>query len=164
MIFGGVAEDRLQLNESTLYSDEPGRRDLPLDVAPEFDRVVEMLRRGEYSEAAEIISRNWCGRAQPCYQPLGDLWIKFTNPPPQVDDYRRELDLDSGIARVSYRTGNLRCTREIFSTAVDQVLVVHLACDQPGSISFSATLNREQDSKTVAVAPGRVSGASSATR
>src|SRR6476660_8204847 len=77
MIFGGVAEERLQFNENTLYSDEPGRRDLPLDIAPEFDRVIQMLRRGEYTEAAALISRKWCGRAQPCYQPLGDLRLHF---------------------------------------------------------------------------------------
>src|ERR1700681_2151707 len=51
MVFGGVSEERLQLNENTLYSDEPGRRDLPLDVTRDFDRVEDMLRRGEYAEA-----------------------------------------------------------------------------------------------------------------
>src|SRR5437899_10013990 len=101
MIFGGVAEDRLQLNESTLYSDEPGRRDLPLDVTPEFDRVVEMLRRGEYAEAAEIISRNWCGRAQPCYQPLGDLRLYFEgHTAPSA--YSRDLDISTAIGTVRY--------------------------------------------------------------
>src|SRR5262252_6832801 len=72
MIFGGVAEELLQLNENTLYSDEPGRRDLPLDVTRDFDRVVELLRGGEYAEAEAIITKRWCGRAQACYQPLGD--------------------------------------------------------------------------------------------
>src|SRR5947208_10903464 len=67
MIFGGVAEEHLQLNENTLYSDEPGRRDLPLDITPDFDRVTAMLRRGEYAEAEEFITRHWLGRAQPCY-------------------------------------------------------------------------------------------------
>src|SRR5437667_12857153 len=60
MIFGGVAEEHLQLNENTLYSDEPGRRDLPLDITPDFDRVLGMLRRGEYAEADDLISRPWC--------------------------------------------------------------------------------------------------------
>src|SRR5437016_2278373 len=99
MIFGGVAEERLQLNENTLYSDEPGRRDLPLDITPDFDRVIELLRSGEYAEASEIISRKWCGRAQPCYQPLGDLRLYFedhTNPL----EYTRELDLSTAIATV----------------------------------------------------------------
>jgi alpha-L-fucosidase 2 len=77
MIFGGVAEELLQLNENTLYSDEPGQRDLPLDITRDFDRVVAMLRRGEYAEADAIITHNWCGRSQASYQPLGDLRLSF---------------------------------------------------------------------------------------
>src|SRR5262245_21291008 len=101
MIFGGVPEERLQLNENTLYSDEPGRPDLPLDISPEFERVIGMLRNGEYAEAAEIISRNWCGRAQPCYQPLGDLRLYFdrhTAP----SGYSRDLDIATAMATVRY--------------------------------------------------------------
>src|SRR5919202_971231 len=44
MIFGGVPTEHLQLNENTLYSDEPGRRDVKLDLTKDFDRVVGMLR------------------------------------------------------------------------------------------------------------------------
>src|SRR5712691_8149932 len=115
MIFGGVAEDRLQLNENTLYSDEPRRRDLPLDIAPEFHRVVQMLRSGEYSEAAEIITRNWCGRAQPCYQPLGDLRLYFdghTSP----TEYSRDLDIATAIATVRYTQDAVSFTREYFAS------------------------------------------------
>src|SRR5438093_1309794 len=63
MIFGGVSEEHLQLNENTLYSDEPGRRDLPLDIKRDVDHVVDLLLRGEYAEAVEIIRRPWCRRA-----------------------------------------------------------------------------------------------------
>src|ERR1700676_1102709 len=99
MVFGGVSEERLQLNENTLYSDEPGRRDLPLDVSRDFDRVVDLLRRGDYAEADEIISHTWCGRAQACYQPLGDLGLYFeghTAP----SGYQRDLDLNTAISTV----------------------------------------------------------------
>src|SRR5688572_3035557 len=77
MIFGGVPEEHLQLNDNTLYSDEPRRRDLPLDITRDFDQVIAMLRRREYAEASEHITKHWGGRAQPCYQPLGDLRITF---------------------------------------------------------------------------------------
>src|SRR5262249_15884503 len=50
MIFGGVEIEQVQLNENTLYSDEPGRRDVALDLTKEFDRVVEMLRSRQYAE------------------------------------------------------------------------------------------------------------------
>lgn len=71
-------------------------------------------------------------------------------------DYRRELDLDSAIVRITYRVGDAVFTREVFSSAVDHVIVIHLTCDRPERISFSATLTREQDSQTRAFTPDLV--------
>src|SRR4029450_2335198 len=71
-------------------------------------------------------------------------------------EYRRELNLATGIATVAYRIADAACTREVFSSAPDQVLVVRLACDKPGRISFHAMLTRSQDAKTVGIAPDRV--------
>src|SRR5262249_7458200 len=65
------------------------------------------------------------------------------------------LDLDRAIARVTYRMGDATFRREVFASAVDQVLVVRLACDRPGRISFSATLGRDQDGRVEAEAPDR---------
>jgi alpha-L-fucosidase 2 len=140
MIFGGVAEEHLQLNENTLYSDEPGRRDLPLDVTQDFDRVEEMLRRGQYAEADDLISRKWCGRAQACYQPLGDLRLFFeghTTP----SDYRRDLDLSTATSAVRYKHSGVTFTREYFASFPDQVIVIRLAADKPRSLTFRATLS-----------------------
>src|SRR5262245_26785538 len=140
MIFGGVAEERLQINENTLYSDEPGRRDLPLDTAPDFDRVIQMLRRGEYAEAAEIISRKWCGRAQPCYQALGDLRLFFeghTSP----SGYSRDLNIATAIATVRYTRDGVAFTREYFASFPDQALVIRLTASQPRAITFRAALS-----------------------
>src|SRR5262249_51877049 len=95
-------------------------------------------------------------RRLPPYQPLGDLWIRYSRAASDVRDYRRELDLDSGIARVSYSIDTHRYEEEVFSSAIDQVIVVHLTCDRPGMISFYAELNREQDSKTEAIAPDKL--------
>jgi len=40
MVFGGLGEEHLQLNEDTLVSGYPGYRDLPLDVGKEFSTVT----------------------------------------------------------------------------------------------------------------------------
>src|SRR5205823_3369549 len=72
-------------------------------------------------------------------------------------DYRRELNLGTAIVRVSYTSDGALFQREIFSSAVDQVIVMRLTCDRPGRISFAATLAREQDSNTRAMAPDRLS-------
>jgi alpha-L-fucosidase 2 len=140
MIFGGAAEEHLQLNESTLYSDEPGRRDLPLDITPDFDRVVQMLRRGEYAEAADLISRHWCGRAQPCYQPLGDLRLYFDGHTTPAG-YTRDLDIGTAISSVRYKQDGVTFTREYFASFPDQALVVRLAADKPRSLTFRAALS-----------------------
>src|SRR5699024_6089058 len=41
-----------------------------------------------------------------------------------------------------YRKNGVRYTREVFSSYPDQVMVIHLSADQPGQISFTATLDR----------------------
>src|SRR5947209_7702186 len=63
MVFGGIENELLQLNEDTLYSEEPGQGDLPLDVQPKFARVEELLRVGRYAEASDVITKNWTGRS-----------------------------------------------------------------------------------------------------
>src|SRR5438105_1412991 len=139
MIFGGVAEEHLQLNENTLYSDEPGRRDLPLDVTPDFDRVIAMLRRGDYAEADEFITKHWCGRAQPCYQPLGDLRLSFAGHTAPAD-YARDLNLGTATATVRYRQDGVTFTREYFASFPDQALVMRLTASKPRSLTFRAAL------------------------
>lgn len=140
MIFGGIAEDHLQLNENTLYSDEPGRRDLPLDVSADFERVVSLLRAGDYAEAGEIITRKWCGRAQPCYQPLGDLHLGFENHS-AASDYERELDLSQALCSVRYKSGGAAFQREYFASHPDRALVVRLTADGPAALTFRARLS-----------------------
>lgn len=77
MVHGGISEDRVCLNDNTLYSGEPGQRDLPLDITKDFDRVVGWLRAGKYAAAEKFATQHWGGRAQPYYQPLGDLNLQF---------------------------------------------------------------------------------------
>ena len=74
MVFGGLSEERIALNEDTLTSGEP----LPLgvvDIKSRLDEVVGWLRAGEYERAHTFINQNWLGRCQQSYQPLGDLSI-----------------------------------------------------------------------------------------
>ncbi|MGE0886701.1 MAG: glycoside hydrolase N-terminal domain-containing protein [Blastocatellales bacterium] len=156
MIFGGVQEERIQLNEDSIWAGKRMDR-----INPEAAKAVPEVRRllidGKLREAEELADRAIIAkpRRMPPYQPLGNLWLRF---PKQGNwsEYRRELDLDSGIARVSYRTGDARFTREIFSSAVDQVIVIRLTCDQPERLSFSVTLDREADGKTHIANPNRV--------
>jgi alpha-L-fucosidase 2 len=67
------------------------------------------------------------------YQTLGDLNIDLEHTG-EVEDYRRWLDLSTGIAGVRYRVGATTFTREVFASAPDRVLIVRLTADARGAL------------------------------
>jgi alpha-L-fucosidase 2 len=139
MVHGAVADERIELNDNTLYSGEPGRRDIPsLDVTKDFDNVVQQLKDRKYEEVTAWVAKNWLGRQQECYQPLGDLYLTF--PKGDVNNYRRELDIATAVGRTTYTQDGVTHTREYFASFPDKALIVHLSADKPGSISFTAKL------------------------
>ena len=156
MVYGGVAHEHIQLNEDTVWNGKKRDRVNPeaLKTLPEIRRL---LFEGKPREAEALEDQKMMGipNRQPPYQPLGDLNIDFSGQDDSVD-YRRELNLATGIVRVTYRVGDATFTREVFSSLPDQVLVVHIASDKPGRLSFHSTLTRSQDSQTTAVAPDRL--------
>jgi alpha-L-fucosidase 2 len=140
MVHGRADEERIELNDATLYSGEPGVRDLPqLDVTKDFDKVMGWLRDGKYAQVTDFVSKNWLGRQQECYQPLGDLYLKFDGGG-EAKNYRRQLDLSSAIQRTAFSRDGVAFTRECFTSFPDQALVMTLWADRPGSISFAARL------------------------
>lgn len=139
MIFGGIEQERVQLNENTLTSDEPGYRTLPLNVQPHFTTVTNLLTRRQFAEADELITRTWLGRSWACYQPLGNLYLDFRHPGPPTN-YRRELDLTEARCRISYKAGGATFTREILASHPDRVLAIRLCTSQAGALAFRARL------------------------
>jgi alpha-L-fucosidase 2 len=143
MVFGGVANEHLQLNEATLWSGGP--RDWNNPGAKEIlPQVRAAIFEGDYVKADQLCKKMQ-GPYNESYQPLGDLRLVFygigqMDPAKWVPaDYERTLDLDRAVATVRYSEGGATFTREVFSSYPDQVIVVRLTCDQPGSINFTAT-------------------------
>ena len=144
MVFGGVAGERLQLNEDTLWGGGPYEPNNPgaLAALPEARRLIFA---GKYKEAHQFIGEKMMARplGQMPYQPVGDLLLSFAAVK-RVENYRRQLDLDAAIARVSYTADGVNFTREVFSSPVDQVIVVRIAADKPGQVSFAAGMATPQ--------------------
>src|SRR5207237_5684932 len=134
-VAGGV----IQLNADTVWAGDDRDRVNP-EARTNLPEVRRLLFAGKALEAQALADNTMMGipRRLPPYQTLGDLSLRFADQEHPAD-YRRELDLDTGIVRVSYRIGNAHFTREIFASAVDQVLVMRLTCDRPGGLSFEAT-------------------------
>jgi alpha-L-fucosidase 2 len=152
MVFGGVRREHLQLNEDTLYAGGPYDPSNPaaLIALPEVRRLIFA---GQYAAAAALAGKKMMAtplRQMP-FQTLGDLFLDFPEMTPTR--YRRDLDLDTAIARVSFVSDGVTFTREVFSSPVDQVIVVRLTADQPGRLSFTASMETPQQA-TVATAGG----------
>ena len=148
MVFGGTARERIQLNEDTFWSGRPHDY-TNLEARQHLDEVRKLIFEGKHAEAQAIVDRHMMGipRFLQAYQPLGDLRLAFPGHE-QVTDYSLELDLDQAIVRVKYRVGGAQFTREMFSSAIDQAIVVHLTCDRPGRLTFTATLDSPHQSET----------------
>ena len=151
MVFGGVAHDHIQLNEGTVWAGSRFDRNNPKGYEG-FTEIRNLLRQGKPVEAEAVANDKMIGvpNRMPQYQTLGDLTIDFEGQEAPTD-YRRELDLESSVARVSYRIGDTSCIREYLASAADQVIAVWISCDRPGRVSFTATLTRPADASTDSV-------------
>ncbi|MBK9528297.1 MAG: glycoside hydrolase family 95 protein [Acidobacteria bacterium] len=140
MIFGGIAEERLQLNEDTYWSGGPNSTVVKggYKVLPEIQRLVFAER---YLEAHNLFGRNLMGYPveQQKYQSLANLHLFFDHGK-DASAYERSLDLRTGISTTTYTANGIRYRREVIASAPDQVIAVRLTADQPGSISLTANL------------------------
>ncbi|MDW8321430.1 MAG: glycoside hydrolase N-terminal domain-containing protein [Armatimonadota bacterium] len=158
MIYGGIEEERIQLNEDSLWSGHPQEADNP--HAPQFlPEIRRLLFEGKYAEAQRLTAEKFVclgegsghgrGANVPfgCYQMLGDLRLRFMHRA-GATDYRRELDLETGVARVEYRVGQVEYTREHFASLHENVIVIRLTSDKRGELNFEATLSRPERAET----------------
>ena len=122
MDFGGVTDERLALNEATLWSGGP----VPRSINPGASQYLSPLRKAlfaeDYEEAGRL-ARKMQGVWSESYLPLGDLRIHQDGS--SGGEYRRELSIRDGVTRTDYTVDGRRYTREVFASAPDQILVVH---------------------------------------
>ena len=155
MIFGGVAQERIILNESSLWSGSSQDADRP-DAAKYLPEIRRLLLEGKNVEAEKLVYAHFTCRGPGSargggkdaqygsYQTLGDLKLVFPASDSEVTQYRRELDLSDAVARVSYRQDGITHLRESFTSAPGEVIVIRLTADKPESITFKASLDRPE--------------------
>jgi len=142
MVFGSVERERIQLNEETLWDGGPRDTTNPKALAA-LPKVQQLLFEDKNDEATKLAGETMLGIPEriKSYQSLGELVLDFTHDG-EVTDYRRELNLDTGIARTTYRCGDATFTREVFATAVDALIVVRIECDRAEQLNIRATMTR----------------------
>jgi alpha-L-fucosidase 2 len=156
MIFGGIEKERLQLNEITVWSGSLEQEADKPEAWKSLPAIRQLINEGKYADAGNMVrAERLClkgGRyghdSYGSYQTLGDLNFEFAPAQSEVTGYRRWLDINEAIAGVTWQSGGDTWTREIFSSAVDQALVMRIACSRQGAVAFSARLGRLKFAET----------------
>lgn len=142
MVYGGVREERIELNADTLWSGGPGPRDryrAAMHLPTLRDAV---LRERDYARA-DRAARRMLGQDTEAYQPLATLRLDFGDAGPAATDYRRTLDLDQAIHHTAFTVGGARIEREAFVSAPAEVMVLRITTSNPGTLSLSARFTTE---------------------
>ena len=152
MVFGGVERERIQLNEETLWDGGPRDTNNPnaLEALP---KVQQLLFDDKNEEATKLAGETMLGVPEriKSYQSLGDLFLEFSHDGDPTE-YRRELNLNTGIAKTTYRCGDVNFSREVFATAVDNLIVIRIESGTAGQLAFDIAITREQDATVEAIA------------
>ncbi|QEG35735.1 glycoside hydrolase family 95 protein [Bythopirellula goksoeyrii] len=145
MVFGGPQQARYQFNEDTLWSGSPRSYANP-GAAEYLPQIRSLLFEGKQREAEQMATKHFMSVPirQMAYQPFGDLILEF--PGHQgYEEYRRSLDLDSAVATTQYRVNGVSYKRECFASYPARAIIIHLSCDTPRGLSFSASMTSPQE-------------------
>ena len=129
MVYGGCKKERISLNHDTLWSGKP--RQMTRRNAPEVYREAQRLAlEGKLPEAEKLLEQSFTADFGQSYLPAGNIWIE-TEDDGDVRDYHRELDMENGVARISYTASGVRFEREYFVSHPDRCICVRLRSDLP---------------------------------
>jgi alpha-L-fucosidase 2 len=150
-VFGRVYNERIALNESTFWSGKPHDYDDP-DANKYFGKIKDLVFSDKFKEAEKMVNEHFYGKpvAQQAYQPIGDMILNFNVTGDSIKDYRRELDMETGVVKITYTEGKVKMTREVFMSYPDRVMVMKVSANKPGRISLEAKLRSPFLEKTTA--------------
>ena len=142
MVYGDPSKELIQLNENTVWAGSPYRNDNP-DAKEALPEVRRLIFEGKYKEAHDIVNEKFISKishGMP-YQTMGNLRLTFPGHE-NFQDYYRELDLTNAVVSSRYNLNGVKYETKVFSSFPDQVLIIRISANKPGSLSFSASLDR----------------------
>ncbi|WPO81665.1 glycoside hydrolase family 95 protein [Chryseobacterium sp. JJR-5R] len=153
MVFGGVSQEHLQLNEETIWAGGPGNN-VPKNTFDSIQKIRKLLNDGQFEEAQKLSNTTY-PRAAPKdldygmpYQTMGDLFLDFKGHE-NFKNYKRTLDIEKAVSTVSYEVNGTKFKREFFTSFVDNVVVIRLSSGKPNSLNFSVSASSPHLKKSV---------------
>ena len=140
MVFGGIKEERIALNEDTLWSGYPKDKNNPT-ASRYLNQVRRLCQEKKYAEAQDSVERHMLGDYTESYLPLGDLWVDFPDMKEEgITSYIRELDLNHAVVRTNYTWDGVMYQREVFASHPAQAMIMKVSANQKASITMELSL------------------------
>jgi alpha-L-fucosidase 2 len=140
MVYGDPCSDTIQFNEMTVWAGQPNRNDNP-DAKAALPEVRRLIFAGKFKEAQDLVNAKFISRishGMP-YQTVGQLMLSFPHHE-GFTEYYRELDIERAVTTTRYAVNGVGYECTAFASFPDQVIIVRVRADTPGSVTFSATM------------------------
>lgn len=140
-VYGGIINERINLNESSLWSGGPVDAYMNPEAYKHLPEIREALFEENYKKADKLV-RQLQGKFSESYLPLGDMYMDFKHSKDAIN-YRRSLDIRTGITTVTYKVNNTFYKREIFVSYPDQIMVIHMSAEGKDKLNFSLSFDSQ---------------------
>jgi len=149
MVYGGIAQERIQFNEETLWKGKP-RSYAHKDASLYLSAIRKLLSQNRQREAQDLAMVQFMSDPlhQEAYQPFGDLLLTFPGHENSMN-YHRELDLNNAVSVVSYEKDGIKFKREAFISEPDQAMIVHITSSKSKTLDFTVLLDSPHESKSL---------------
>ncbi|UZT99037.1 glycoside hydrolase family 95 protein [Chryseobacterium fluminis] len=153
MVFGGATQEHLQLNEETIWAGEPGNN-VPKNTFDSIQKIRKLLNESKFEEAQDLSNRTYPRQASKDlnygmpYQTMGDLFLDFKGHE-NFKNYNRTLDIEKAVSTVSYEVNGVTFKREVFSSFVDNVIMIKLSSSKKGSLNFNINASTPHLKKSI---------------
>lgn len=155
MVFGKPYNERIQLNEESLWAGSPINNNNP-EALVQLPLLRQLLFEKRVPEAQELVASHFIGTPPRIrsYQTAGDLFISSDSPGP-FTDYKRSLCLETGVATTGYISDGIRFTRDVFASAPANAIIIRIISSEKRAVNLTVSLEREKDAVTESL-PGGV--------
>ena len=138
LIYGGTEQDKLQLNDITLWTGQPVDRDEDAGASKWIPEIRKALFNEDY-RLADSLQLHVQGHNSQYYQPLATLLINDYNRG-KASNYHRQLSLDSAICKTTFMRDGVRYEREYWASNPDKMIAIRLTADRKESLNVGLAL------------------------
>jgi alpha-L-fucosidase 2 len=156
MVFGGVKRELIQLNEATLWTGGPVRTNVNPEAYANLLLAREALFKDEDYAKAYDYAKKMQGYYSESYLPLGDLTITHDFKDAAPTTYYRDLNIKDAIATTHFTIDGVEFTRQVITSAADQLIVIHFTASKAGKLSFKVDAGSQLKFTNVVMAPNEI--------